>query len=131
MAKKYSRRKFFLAANYRMKCFHWQLFALLTLSFSVSIENFGFNVVVFVKNVLLNNLEEQMYVSHSLVALDFEKILQFGSAERKTAKLVEDIASEYSIEVQALKNLEYFELKNLSDDSLGQSLLPTDFNESI
>ena len=72
-----------------------------------------------------------MYVSHSRVALDLEKILQCGSAKRKTAKLVEDIASEYSIEVQALKNLEYFELKNLSDDSLGQSLLPTDFNESI
>ena len=37
-----------------MKRFHWQLFALSMLSFSVSIENFGFNAIVFVKNVLLN-----------------------------------------------------------------------------
>ena len=60
-----------------MKRFHWQLFALSTLSFSVSIENFGFNAVVFVKNVLLNCKMSQMYVSHSGV---------------------EDIASEYSKE---------------------------------
>ena len=58
----------------------------------------------------------QMYVSHSRVAVDLGKILQCGSAENKKAKLVEDIASEYSVELQALKNLEYFELKNLSDD---------------
>ena len=31
-------------ANCRMKRFHWQLFALSTLSFSVPIENFGFTV---------------------------------------------------------------------------------------
>ena len=43
-AKKYSRGKFVLAANCRMKRSHWQLFALSTLSFSVSIENFGFTV---------------------------------------------------------------------------------------
>ena len=73
----------------------------------------------------------QMYVSHSLVALDLKKILQCGSAESKTAKLVEDIASKYSIEVQVLKNLEYFELKNLSDDSLGQRLLPTDLPSNL
>ena len=48
----------------------------------------------------------------------WKKILQCGSAESKTAKLVEDIASECSVELQALKNLEYFELKNLCDDSL-------------
>ena len=71
-----------------------------------------------------------MYVSHSRVAVDSEKILQCGSAE-KTAKLVEDIASEYSVELPALKNLEYFELKNLSDDSLGQSLLPTDLPSNL
>ena len=58
----------------------------------------------------------QMYVSHSRVAVDLGKILQCGSAENKTAKLVEDIASEYSVELQALKNLEYFKLKKLSDD---------------
>ena len=73
----------------------------------------------------------QMYVSHSRVVLDLEKILQCGSTRSKTAKLVEDIASEYSVEVQALKNLEYFELKNLSDDSLGQSLLPTDLPSNL
>ena len=53
----------------------------------------------------------QMYVSHSRVAVDLGKILQCGSTENKTAKLVEDIASEYSVELQALRNLEYFELK--------------------
>ena len=50
--------------------------------------------------------------------MNLEKILLCRSAENKTAKLVEDIASEYSVELQALKNLEYFELKNLSDESL-------------
>ena len=114
-----------------MKRFHRQLFALSTLSFSVLIENFGFNAVVFIKNVLLNCKMSQMYVSHSRVALDLEKILQCRSAESKTAKLVEDIASEYSVEVKALKNLEYFELKNLFDDSLGQSLLPTDLPSNL
>ena len=57
---------------------------------------------------------------HSGVAVDLGKILQYSSAENKTAKLVEDIASEYSVELQTLKNLEYLELKNLCDDSLGQ-----------
>ena len=60
-----------------MKHFLWQLFALLMLSFSVSIENFGFTAIVFVKNVLVNCKISQMYVSHSRV---------------------EDIASEYSKE---------------------------------
>ena len=32
----------------------------------------------------------QMYVSHSRVAVDLGKILQCGSAENKTAKLVVD-----------------------------------------
>jgi len=65
-----------------------------------------------------------MHVNHSHVAVDLGKILQCGSAENKTAKLVEEIAGEHSDELQALKNLDYFELQNLSDDSLGQSLLP-------
>ena len=43
----------------------------------MSIENFGFNAVVFIKYVLLNCKMSQMYVSHSRV---------------------EDIASEYSKE---------------------------------
>ena len=73
----------------------------------------------------------QMYISHSRVAVNLEKILQSGSAENKTAQVVEDIASECSVELQALKNLEYFELKNLSDDSLGQSLLPTDLPSNL
>ena len=62
---------------------------------------------MFVKSVLLIFKMSQMYVSHSRVAVDLGKILQCGSAENKTAKLVEDIASEYSVELQALKNLEY------------------------
>ena len=33
----------------------------------------------------------KMHVNHSCVAVDFEKILQCGSVERKTAKLVGDI----------------------------------------
>ena len=61
----------------------------------------------------------------------WKKILQCGSAESKTAKLVEDIASVCSVELQALKNLEYFELKNLCDDSLGQSLLATDLPSNL
>ena len=51
----------------------------------------------------------QTYVSHSHVAVDLGKILQCGSAKNKTAKLVEKNPSEYSVELQALKNLEYFE----------------------
>ena len=102
--------------------FFWQLFALSTLStlsfYSVSIENFGFNAFFCVKNVLLKCKMSQMYISHSRVAVNLEEILLCRSAENKTAKLVEDIASEYSVELQALKNLEYFELKNLSDESL-------------
>ena len=84
----------------------------------MSIENFGFNAVFCVKNVLLKCKMSQMYISHSRVAVNLEKILLRHSAENKTAKLVEDIASEYSVELQALKNLEYFELKNLFDESL-------------
>jgi len=72
-----------------------------------------------------------MSVNHSCVAVNLEKILRCGSAESKTAKLVEDIASEYSVELQLLKNLEYFKLKNLSDNSLGQSLLPTDLPSNL
>ena len=51
-----------------MKPFHWKLFALSTLSFSVSIENFG--MFFFVNNVLINFKMSQMYVSHSRVAVD-------------------------------------------------------------
>ena len=72
-----------------------------------------------------------MYVSHSCVVVDLGKIQQCGSTKNKTAKLVEDIASEYSVELQVLKNLEYFKLKNLSDNSLGRSLLPTDLPSNL
>ena len=82
----------------------------------------------FVKNVLLNFKMSQMYVSHSRVVVDLGKILQCGSTKNRTTKLVEDIASEYSVELQALKNLEYFKLKNLFDDSLVLVLpFPTGF----
>ena len=73
-----------------MKRFHWQLFALSTLSFSVSIENFGFTVSTpfffSLKNVFLNCKMSKMYVNHSRVVVDLEKILQCGSAESKAAK---------------------------------------------
>ena len=73
-----------------MKCCHWQLFALSTLSFSVSIENFGFTVSTpffSLKNVFLNCKMSKMHVNHSRVVVDLEKILQCGSAGSKTAKL--------------------------------------------
>ena len=84
-----------------MKRFHWELFALL---FSVSIENFGFMVSTpfffLLKNVFLNCIMSKMHVNHSRVPVDF---LQCASAESKTAKLVEDIGSEYCIELKALQ----------------------------
>ena len=73
-----------------MKRFHWQLFALSTLSFSVSIENFGFTVSTpfffFLKNVFLICKMSKMYVNHSRVVVDLDKILKCGSAESKKAK---------------------------------------------
>ena len=77
------------AANCRMKCFHWQLFALSTLSFCVSIENFGFTVSTpcyFLKNVFINCKMSKMHDNHSRVVVDLENILQCGNAESKTAK---------------------------------------------
>ena len=71
-----------------MRRFQWQLFALSTLSLSVSIENFGFTVPTpffFSKNVFLNSKMSKMHDNHSRVAVDLEKILQCGSAESKTA----------------------------------------------
>ena len=50
----------------------------------------------------------KMHVNHSRVVVDLEKILQCGSAESKTAKLVEDIGSEYCVELKALQKIEYF-----------------------
>ena len=72
-----------------MKRFHWQLSALSTLSFSVSIENFGFMFSMpffFLNNVFPNCKMSKMHVNHSRVVVDLEKILQCGSAESKTAK---------------------------------------------
>ena len=82
-------RKIFLAANCRIKRFQWQLFALSTLSFSVSIENFGFTVSAqffSLQNVFLSCKISKMHVNHSRVVVDLEKILQCGNAESKTAK---------------------------------------------
>ena len=45
----------------------------------------------------------KIHVNHSRVAVDLEKILQCGSTESKTAKLVEGIGSEYCIELKALQ----------------------------
>ena len=52
----------------------------------------------------------KMHVNHSRVAVDLEKILQCGSAESKTAKLVEDIGSECCVELKALQKLEYLDI---------------------
>ena len=60
-----------------MKRFHWQLFALSTLSFSVSIENFGFTV-----STPFFFLLKCMLIIH---VLRWTEILQCGSAESKTA----------------------------------------------
>ena len=50
------------------------------------------------------------HVNHSRVAVDLEKIVQCGSAESKTAKLVEHIGSEYCVELKALQKLEYLDI---------------------
>ena len=70
-----------------MRRFHWQLFALSTLSLSVSIENFGFTVPTpffSSKNVFLNSKMSKMHDNHSRAAVDLEKIMQCDSAESKT-----------------------------------------------
>ena len=56
-----------------MNRFHWKLFALSTLSFSVSIEDFG-PQLLFRKKCSLNFKMSQMYVSHSRVAVDLGNI---------------------------------------------------------
>ena len=68
-----------------MKRFHWQLFALSTLSFSVSTENFGFTVSTpffFLKNLFLNS---KMHVNHSLVAVIQQKF--YSVAVRRAKQL--------------------------------------------
>ena len=62
---------------------------------------------LFLKFFFLNCKMSKTHVNHSRVAVDLEKILQCGSAESKTAKLVEDIGSEYFVELKALQNHEY------------------------
>ena len=54
----------------------------------------------------------KMHVNHSRVAVDLEKILQCGSAKDKTEKLrvVEDIGSEYCVELKALQILDYLDI---------------------
>ena len=59
-----------------MTRFHWQHFALRTLSFSVSIENFGFTVSTrffVLKIFFLNCKMSKTYVNRSRVAVDLEK----------------------------------------------------------
>ena len=86
-AKKYSRGKYFLAANCRMKRSHWQLFALSTMSFSVSTENLGFTVSTpfffFLKNVFLNFKMSKVYVNHSRVAVDLKKFYSVAAPRAK------------------------------------------------
>ena len=55
-------------------------------------------LVFLLKNVLLNCKMSKMYVNHSSVAVDLEKIIQC------------DIGSEYFIELKALQNLEYLDI---------------------
>ena len=62
---------------------------------------------LFLKIFFLNCKLSNTHVNHLRVAVDLEKILQCGSAESKTAKLVEDIGSEYFVELKALQNHEY------------------------
>ena len=79
----------------------------------MSIENIGFTVSAqffSLQNVFLSCKMSKMHVNHSRVAVDLEKILQCGSAESKTAKLVEDIGSEYCVELKALQKLEYLDI---------------------
>ena len=71
-----------------MKRFHWQVVALSTLSFSVSIENSDFMVATPFffpqKNVFLNFKMSTMHVNHSRVAVDLEKILQCGREQKSS-----------------------------------------------
>ena len=79
----------------------------------MSIENIGFTVSAqffSLQNVFLSCKMSKMHVNHSRVAVDLEKILQCGSAESKTAKLVEDIGSEYCVGLKALQKLEYLDI---------------------
>ena len=59
----------------------------------------GFIVVFFLKNVFLNCKMSKMHVNHSRVVLDLEKI-----------KLVEDIGSEYCVELKALQKIEHLNI---------------------
>ena len=60
------------------------------------------------KNVFLSCKMSKMHVNHSRVAVDLKKILQSGSAESKTAKLVEDIWSEYCVKLKARRVFGHF-----------------------
>ena len=64
-------------------------------------------------------------------AVDLDKLLQCGSTGGESAKLVEDISSEYCDEPKAVQSLEYFGLKKMTDNSLGQSLLQTDLLSNL
>ena len=53
----------------------------------------------------------KMHVNHSLVVVDLEKILQCAPrAKQQKIKLVEDIGSEYCVELKALQKIEYLNI---------------------
>ena len=74
-----------------------------------------------------------MNVSHPRVEEDLEKLVKSGNEnfQNETMELVKDIGNEYHDKLEALKNLEFFEWKNLPEDSLGQGLIPTDFPSNL
>ena len=51
------------------------------------------------------------HVNHSRVAVDLEKILQCAPrAKQQKIKLVEDIGSEYCVELKALQKIEHLNI---------------------
>ena len=78
-----------MAANWRRKRFHWQLFALSTLSFSgplrTLVSRFQRRFFFLKKKCVSLFKMSTMHVDHSRVSVDLEKILQCGSAESKKA----------------------------------------------
>ena len=54
----------------------------------------------------------KMHVNHSLVVMDLEKFYSVAAqrAKQQKIKLVEDIGSEYCVELKALQKIEYLNI---------------------
>ena len=54
----------------------------------------------------------KMHVNHSLVVMDLEKFYSVAAqrAKQQKIKLVEDIGSEYCVELKALQKIEYLKI---------------------